>query len=814
MRQFKLVTIAALVLAMALFTVPSSSQAAVGQDPGTGVDLNGVTYYRVWVTGADLLDPNNWELTFQNPGDRWFEWYTAADGNTWQSWTGINAFVDADTFVTNGDYWMAADLSDGAGAVSNYYEYDVGGTFEMSRSLANGSVGYLDSFFQHEDPLTFAGAYFEEIEKYNEPSGTFIDNMRKWTDLDGDGDYDLAFESWNEFEAGTGDKDFGFSEINWAANTFNSQSREDNTITGDYRYYDKAALDAGDNAVPLTNPRTQDTRQYATGGGNFPSGFSNSGVNGDYFFYSRNQYYADYQESSVEKVTQDYPGIYTGGFASYSRDYQYNYLASGAFNQILDQRIDTDDDGSFNDWAWAGSNPGAYREYSENELEIGDGQYTSTRFRKWDAVNGQYTDNQSIAYTSGFSESSTQFQWDFGKDGFNENEDYSLYTSSRFNDNGVNYQDIRLKDFVSDDLGTGVANSLSWEREETIATGHFYENRDERVDNDNDGDLNDYEDKGALAMFSSSGFDFNDGYSYSGMETWDPGGDFDPVSGTFGTKTSFESWSYIGGDSGSSSEFAKDTDNDGEIEDEVGDDLYIESSTNFEADSLYSEAESHLWEDDNNNRGAYQELYTYSESYAPSGEFFNEAYAVNLAGRVSNESGFYADEGYSWTESETRTWGVNLVRFSNESYLGGDSLVESQLFNDTDGDTDFQNQFDYEQFITQFNEVEGSWNYVGYNIRDDNTGAETTQVQGFSAAYDFLAIDEELAGGQGTREQLYGYTSGDLAGGMLAKFGTLELWGQIAADTTGLNVSYAKYKWAPGLSANPLDWYYLYDYEI
>jgi hypothetical protein len=374
-------------------------------------------------------------------------------------------------------------------------------------------------------------------------------------------------------------------------------------------------------------------------------------------------------------------------------------------------------------------------------------------------------------------------------------------------------QESRNKwDFISDDLGTGVANRFAFSRTDWT-DGSFSQSEQEWLDNDNDGDLDDYQEKGAKYTRTESSFFQFDGFSSSSSEAWDPGGDLDPVTGTFGTKTAFSSQSWIGGDSFSNSEFAKDTDNDGVIEDaHEGDDLYITAFNNFSARQQATGNGARLTEDWANTRGAFQEINTFSSSIAPTGAFSDFAEGVNTAGLVRTNRGFNPNDGFAWDNSETRTWGVNRVRFTNESYLGGDSMVLSELDLDTDANTDFQNRDDYEVFVNQFDEVEGNWNYVGYRIIDNDNNTEVAQIQGFSNAYDFLVIEEDLGGGD-TRDQFYWYASGDLAGGMMAKFGSVELTGALAASTTGLNVDFAMYQWYPGLSANPLDWYYLVEYD-
>jgi hypothetical protein len=648
------------------------------------------------------------------------------------------------------------------------------------RQMANSVTGFLDYYYEYDDMSGTVGAYYEEIINYIDPSGTYSYDYNKKIDID-DGNYydDWTYDSWNWFEAGTGDGREGFSFYNYAEGWREYNDHDWNSLTGYFDIDIDIYLDTDLDGNWTDNYYTQFDEEFDVNDGDYDK---------------------DYRQ-------YDYEGLNTGGAAAYIRTSDYENRYSGEFEYWVDQRLDTDGDGSWNDYSSWGDF-GAYRTYEKTKFDITNGPENSTESWLYDSINRQQSYSFSSAYTMGDgSDNNSWFRWDADGDG-SYSDDYYWSTSS-WTAGGERGSDVDLYDYVST-----YANSYGFHDWQDLNTGDFWRYEENRVDNDLDGDLGDYQNKGAYYSYSYSESYIHDGYSYSESEEWDPAGDYDAVTGTFGTYRYTYSDAYLGGNTYTESEYAKDTDKDGQIETSwMGDDLNQYSYTDFDADDLRTYSWSESSEDGNNVRGAYSYAWMESQLYTGSGEFYNNAHVENTAGLVETREGYDADDGESWSSYETRTWGVSRTYVESWSYTGGDFGVEAEIHLDTDANTAWDNQWDYEAFAESWDETY-SWGwtdeglaggrYVGSYTYDSNTGNEFEQEFAYTSsgdAWSYYSYDGST--GNEIDQMLY-YASGDLAGGAGPAFGSLRYDGPWTAP----------YTWAEYMYVGAANAWYLVDYNL
>jgi hypothetical protein len=767
-----------LVFAGALLSFPMPLQAAVGvfiDDATTGVDANGTSYINGWVAGGDFSTVTK---TF-NPGDVWYESYSV-DSQSWYAWYEIDAFTDPLNFTTGDSYNVYTNLSDGAGgtAMSNIAYAD--GVSITERQMANSVTGFLDYYYEYDDSSGTVGAYYEEIVNYVDPSGTYSYDYNKKIDID-DGNYydDWTYDSWNYFEAGTGDGRQGSQFYNYVEGIQEYNDYDWNSLTG---YFD---ID-------------QDS-------------YLDTDLNGNWYdnYYTNFDEYFDVYSGEYVKQTRvyDYDGMNTGGNAAYTNQYDYENRYSGEFEHSMDARLDTDGDGNWNDYSSFGDF-GAYRTYDENSYWVSSYPYTYTETALYDSINHQMSRSYSEVYTNGdYAYSDSYFRWDADGDGsYSDDYYWDVYNESY---SGEMENGTTLYDYVS--ANANYYRSYHWE---DVNTGDFYTTEQTKIDNDGDGDFNDWaSQKGAYYSYSQSSYDSEEAYSYASTELWDPAGDYDAVTGVFGTYQYTRSWSYAGGDSYSESEYAKDTDKDGDIETGGSNDLWQYAEQEYDADELYTYAYSEVEEDTANARGAYSRAWTESELYAGSGEYYNDARVENLGGMVRTSEGYEADDGYRWSENETATWGASRTYFENWSYDGGDFGVDSRISVDTDANTAYNNQNDYEAYAYSWDETY-SWGstgdglaggrYVGSSTDDYNTNDHFRQEFAYTSSgdsWEYYSYDG--ATGNQIDQMLY-YASGDLAAGAAPAYGTVYYEGAWASP----------YTWVEYMYVGAANAWYLVDYNL
>ena len=769
--------LAALILCLGLLTFPAPLPAAVGEFIGgttSGVDDHGTSYLNGWVTGGDF---SNLFATYTG-GDVWYESY-AVDSQTWFAWYEITAFTDPLNFTTGSNYNVYTNLSDGAGgtAMSNVVYAD--GVSIEELQMANSVTGFLDYYYEYDDQSGNVGAYYEEIINYIDPSGTYSYDYNKKIDID-DGNYwdDWTYDSWNWFEAGTGDGRVGSNFYNYVEGIRVYNDYDFNSLTGDFDIDQDSYLDTDHDGNWTDN------------------------------YYTRLDESFDVYSGEYEKSWRvyDFDGLGTDA-ASYYREYDYENLYSGEFEHYVDARIDTDGDGSYDDY-WSWSDFGAYRTYTENSFYIDDYPYTYTTTRLYDSINRVQSRSYSEVNTNGdYSYSDSYYRWDADGDGFYSDDYY--WDVGNWSRSGETFQWVRLYDYVST-----YANYYELCYWQDVNTGDFNREETTAIDNDGDGYFWDYNDqKGAYYSDSYSGFNSEEAYSWAGTEVWDPAGDYDAVTGTFGTYQYAYSYSYAGGDSYSESQYAKDTDNDGDIERWGSNDLWQYAYQEYDADELYTYSWSEVEEDTANARGAYSRMWTESGLYAGSGEFYNHAHVENLGGLVETSEGYDADDGYNWSNYETRTWGDSRTYVENWSYTAGDFGVYSEINLDTDADTAWNNQWDYEAYAESWDETYSWWwaeeglaggRYVGSSTCDSNTSDEFEQEFAYTSsgdAWSYYSYD----GSTGNEiEQMLYYASGDLAAGAGPAFGILSYSGPIAAP----------YTWVDYMYVDAANAWYLVDYNL
>ena len=752
------------VLVVMLLVSPTVTQAVVG-DPGSGTDANGVNFIRGWITGGDFT---NVQDTYTS-GAVWYETFSTVD-KQWGYWAEISYYNDPLDFEYGTNNWMTSSVSDGAGGTGTSTEYFVDGIMYEESRLENSVTGFLDYEKLYNDLSGTIGAKYEEICQYQDPSGSYGYEYSLYVDID-DGNYwdDWKYDSWEWLEAGTGEGGKGFEFYNYVEGIHQYEDRDFNSLTGAFSFNKTDELDTD-------------------GDGSFD----------DYQSYLFEEFDVDDGDYDYELTMYDYAGLNTGGASSYIEIDNYENRYSGEFSNRTDQRLDTDGDGNWNDYWWGDF--GAYRTVSSSGFDVSDGPKARAEESLYDSINRVQSSSESWSYdNTGYSGGNSYYRWDADGDG-SYSDDYYYETYYRFNDEGWNEQEVDLTDYVST-----YANRYEYDFCENIYTGSFEKYETQYIDNDGDLDFYDYQDKGAFYSYVGSGFDSNDNYSWSESTIWDPAGEYDGA--TFGTYQYAYNWSYIGGDYGSETQYAKDTDNDGTIESWAGDDLWRETWVDYDADDLLTETYTYASEDTSNVRGVWNYASTGSEQYAGSGEFDNSAEVANLAGMVYSRDFYDADEGYRESVYEVATFGVDRQGTRTWSYDGGDSGIGSRIYLDTDGDTAWDNQGThlYEALAESYDETAGHFRIVGQETNDYVTGDQMTQEFGYSASFDYWDYYKYNGATGDTIEQELWYTAGDLAAGAAPDYGQLIYTGTIADP-----YSSATYNWIGG----DVNAWYLYWVEL
>ena len=334
-----------LAFVIAVFSATTPTHAAIG-NVGTGTDAIGVYYQMEWIDG-------NWSEFYSIGGSYWAVWIdeggTGAAGNE------------------TGNYYTYANLLDGT-TTAYHYETFMNGLDICEDVLSNSATGFYNREYEYDDQTGTAGAYMENIEVYTDPlTGESENYYEKWVDVDGDGFFgnwfgdsngDWYYRSWDEYCPGEAYGEVGHELHNFIDNSREYNSREYNTVTGWYDIDIDFYLDTDDDGNWYDN-------YYTT--------YEDSYNPGDGYYVTQNTIY-------------DYDGVFHAAAYFYDNRSSENKL-TGALHMYTDARFDANDDGSWEDY---GSNQGAYRDYTQQEYNPGNGN-TYSNSELWDTINHTYT---------------------------------------------------------------------------------------------------------------------------------------------------------------------------------------------------------------------------------------------------------------------------------------------------------------------------------------------------------------------------------------------------------------------------------------
>jgi len=508
-------------------------------------------------------------------------------------------------------------------------------------------------------------------------------------------------------------------------------------------------------------------------------------------------------ESDLDGITksEDWTKNSTTGYSLY--DLEYNALSLDDPTVAYYEQLQTEDDpvsGYSNYYYYRevdfdgdhnGDDDWKYSEWKVNDVGTG---YTRDGHQLYNYVDGirEYDDKDANTLT-GYYDIDQDYYKDTDMDRNWTDNYYTYYDESYDPYDGeyyTSYQEVDRSAVMHD-----AATYYSYFYDENKITGSFYTYTNAQVDTDGDGSYDDWgtSNPGAYRTYSEAGYDVNlqDSWSYSQL--------YDSINMVYMQDSAH---SYASGAYYTSHQYAKDTDGDGYIEtggwDYGYDDFWNATYSSYNA-NYGSFMESNWTSDDlSNNSGNY--WYTsFNNGSTDAGSYWKDAQAASVIGYVYTSTGYDADDGYSWSEQEAKTWGVDYVASGSWSYDAGDSGTWANKHWDTDGNTDWNNTWDYEVYSYTWDETNNGSHAVGYSLDDYDNGNYFDYQTISSASWYVVTWDNDLA--------TAGYenqgTFASVSEGAAPYAGVSEWW----YDTPAPNY-YEKYLY----SGDTGDWYLMYYY--
>ncbi len=512
--------------------------------------------------------------------------------------------------------------------------------------------------------------------------------------------------------------------------------------------------------------------------------------------YSDDYYY--YGDSYTNYYGENYQEFYSYDYLSgrYYYTYRDENTANGYLYAYTYNQYDTDGDGSWSDY----SSGGAYYSYDYEYYDPSDDSY----------------EREIVAYTPPSADGSVLFTYDYyyketkGLYAYEETEkvidadfDNYLWDYSGGNFGGAYYYDTyteRDPDYY-DDYTSETTIYDPWSNYYQYSYSEWYPGVNGEVfynsshtflyldtDNDNDYTENYYAYAEVYSdQYSGDGYNYTENYYY----------DYDNGEYKYNYAESYASGQYV-----NKYKYAKDTDADGNIETggswSGSDDFWNYVETSYDADDGYTEEINWTSDDYNNSRGAYWYTSIRNETY-DTGSWHKEADSANLAGSVSTSTAYDARHGYSWDEQYASTWGKDYVGSGSWSYDAGDSGTWTEKYWDTDGDTAWNNTWDYEISSRTWDDTHRDEHNVGYSLNDYDTGNSYWYEEKTSPSY-FVKLWKTIDGTTGD--------SNDVS--LLAASATSSPYTGVSEWTYGTPApnAYEKYIY----SGDAGDWYLFYYY--
>jgi len=515
-------------------------------------------------------------------------------------------------------------------------------------------------------------------------------------------DADWQYESWDWYAGGEGIGQTGYELYNWHGGI---REYEDSytSISGSFR---------------IESDRYWDTD-----------------LDGNWY----DNYYTEYFTSYDAEYGWEETSYYFRDRLTIWQEYDY-YLEQNRFSGEMysyeNHRIDTDDDDNLYDYG----DSGAYYSSVWSDFRAYD-QFSSSASTLYDPFSHYYTSTYADSHAlTGHMYSEYTLVVDTDGDGMYEGgwnpDDYYYYESSYYDSwDGHSGSETTLWD-VPAHYYMATSNF-------STATGSWNEDFEYAVDTDGDGDIEAGSNGDDYYTYADSGFDASSLDSWSNSELWDiPNGYYyatEDYSNASSGHFSNESWA------------ASDTDDDGHIENWfMSDDSYqyVSSGYNPTTDLTYSYFQLSI--DGHNNEDQYAWM-TEDHWSRGSGDFGNEYEGANLVGWYLNWDGYDIGDEYeyqgprTYQRTQTKVWGEGgyYVATNTRTADAGNHSTWTQVNQDTDGDTAWDNTDDYEIFSRDWDVYEDSWHNVGYYVDNNDTDLYVRFEQSLSPSVDTLSYEYE-----------------------------------------------------------------------
>ena len=703
------------------------------------VDKDGDGIY--WGTGD--VEYNEWRGYDPGTGDRGSGYYLRDGVN------GLEQYVSNNSNDLTGSYSIYQEY---------YWDYELNGTYndDYYTLYEEEYDNYDGSYTKREETYDYtASEYAAATRTYdysyeNLLTGDFYEQNQAWGDLDGDGD-------WNDYNYLGADPGAYYINQNQGLDAYEGYSSN----------YSQRYNVAAANAYEYSNSYNYLNTGYTYTATNYYYDYDQDGSYTDDFYSYGRAYTNDYGADDSYFYYYDYVGLISGKAAYYREDSESNAL-TGYNYQETDSRYDTDGDGDWNDY----SSSGAYRYYFEEGYEpygheyymqeetwtpaAADNSYGLSYEETYEYRYGDYWEQGYTRAVDADADNNVYDYWgsDFGGAYYHSTyseydpDEYAYYESYMYDvDPWNNYQFYSYSETYLDPLNAS-------------QPFYSYAYTDTYVDTDNDDDIyNNY------YAYTETGNDQSSGDGYQWSEN-------DWTNYDTGERMYSDSYSYATGSYSNDYQYWADIDLDGSFE--SFDDYYVNQESYYDADN--GETYTYYWQsrDRGNVLGQYGYVESESESYL-TGSYDSYTESANLVGYMETWSYYDADDGYSESGSETAEWGAYRTDTGSYAYDAGDNGTWYDVSVDTDNNTAWNNQYDYETYYDSWNDNEGSWNRAGYSLYDSVNGDSSRYEKGTSAFYDYVETSSYVSA-SGLESEINQYF---LPGGTTLTAGKAEWWNRV-----------------------------------